>query len=35
MSEAGAATFNNNVAAYSDERLKSNVETLEGGLAKV
>ena len=35
MSEAGAATFNNNVTAYSDERLKSNVETLEGGLAKV
>ena len=35
MSEAGAATFNNNVTAYSDERLKDNVETLEGGLAKV
>ena len=29
MSEAGAATFNNNVTAYSDERLKSNVETLD------
>ena len=35
MSEAGAATFNNNVTAYSDERLKSNIETLEDGLAKV
>ena len=36
MSEAGAATFNNNVTAYSDERLKSNVETLEdNSLAKV
>ena len=36
MSEAGAATFNNNVTAYStDERLKSNVETLEGGLDEV
>ena len=35
MSEAGAATFNNNVTAYSDERLKDNIETLEGGLAKV
>ena len=35
MSEAGAATFNNNVTAYSDERLKSNIETIEGGLDKV
>ena len=28
MSEAGAATFNNNVTAFSDERLKSNINTL-------
>lgn len=35
MSAAGAATFNNNVTAYSDERLKSNIETIDGGLAKV
>jgi len=35
MSEAGAATFNDNVTAFSDERLKNNIETLEHGLAKV
>ena len=35
MSGAGAATFNNNVTAFSDERLKSNIETLQGGLEKV
>ena len=35
MSEAGAATFNNNVTAFSDERLKDNIETLEDGLDKV
>ena len=35
MSEAGAATFNNNVTAFSDERLKSNINTLEYGLEKV
>ena len=35
MSGAGAATFNNNVTAFSDERLKSNIETLKGGLEKV
>lgn len=35
MSEAGAATFNDNVTAFSDERLKDNIETLEHGLAKV
>jgi hypothetical protein len=34
-SEAGAATFNNNVTAYSDERLKDNIETLTNGLDKV
>jgi hypothetical protein len=35
MSEAGAATFNNNVTAFSDERLKSDIETIEHGLDKV
>ena len=35
MSAAGAATFNNNVTAYSDARLKSDVKTIEGGLEKV
>jgi len=35
MSDAGAATFNNNVTAYSDERLKDNIQTLESGLDKV
>ena len=35
MSEAGAATFNNNVTAFSDRRLKSDIKTLENGLAKV
>ena len=35
MSEAGAATFNNNVTAFSDERLKDNIETLEDSLTKV
>ncbi len=32
---AGAATFNDNVTAYSDARLKSDVKTIEGGLEKV
>ena len=35
MSESGAATFNNNVTAFSDERLKSNINTLEYGLEKI
>ena len=35
MSAAGAATFNDNVTAYSDERLKDNNETLTDGLDKV
>jgi len=35
MSEAGAATFNNNVTAFSDIRLKSDINTLEFGLEKV
>ena len=29
MSEAGAAIFNNNVTAFSDRRLKDNIETLD------
>tara|TARA_R100001082_G_scaffold110908_1_gene92341 strand:- start:501 stop:2873 length:2373 start_codon:yes stop_codon:yes gene_type:complete len=35
MSAAGAATFNNDVTAFSDARLKENVETIENGLDKV
>ena len=35
MSEAGAATFNDNITAYSDERLKDNIVTIENGLDKV
>ncbi len=35
MSAAGAATFNDNVTAYSDERLKDNIKTIENGLDKV
>lgn len=35
MSEAGAATFNNNVTAFSDERLKTNIETIDNALDKV
>ena len=35
MSEAGAATFNNNVTAFSDARLKDNIETIKNGLDKV
>jgi hypothetical protein len=35
MSAAGAATFNNNVTAFSDERLKSNIRTVPDALAKV
>ena len=35
MSDAGAAIFNNNVTAYSDERLKSDIETIDNGLDKV
>jgi len=30
MSEAGKATFNNDVVAFSDEKLKENIETLDG-----
>ena len=35
MSAAGAATFNDNVTAFSDRRLKSDIQTLENGLEKV
>ena len=35
MSEAGAATFNNDVTAFSDERLKSNITTIPDALSKV
>ena len=35
MSEAGAATFNNDVTAFSDKRLKENIETIENALDKV
>tara|TARA_Y100000389_G_C17399532_1_gene484511 strand:- start:753 stop:1319 length:567 start_codon:yes stop_codon:yes gene_type:complete len=35
MSTAGAATFNNDVTAFSDERLKDNIETIENALTKV
>jgi hypothetical protein len=35
MSAAGAATFNNEVTAYSDERLKDNIETIDNALDKV
>ena len=35
MSEAGAATFNNDVTAFSDERLKTEIETINDALNKV
>ena len=35
MSAAGAATFNNDVTAFSDERLKDNIETIPDALDKV
>ena len=35
MSAAGAATFNNDVTAFSDERLKSNITTIPDALSKV
>jgi len=35
MSAAGAATFNNDVTAFSDERLKDNIETIDSALDKV
>jgi len=35
MSAAGAATFNNDVTAFSDERLKSDIRTIDNPLDKV
>jgi len=35
MSAAGAATFNNDVTAFSDERLKSDIKTIDNALGKV
>jgi hypothetical protein len=35
MSEEGAATFNNDVTAFSDERLKTDIKTIDNALNKV
>ena len=35
MSAAGAATFNNDVTAFSDNRFKEDIETISDGLSKV
>jgi hypothetical protein len=35
IADAGAATFSGNVTAFSDRRLKSDIQTLENGLEKV
>ena len=35
MSGAGAATFNNDVTAFSDKRLKTDIKTIEDALEKV
>ena len=35
VSNAGAATFNNDVTAFSDERLKTNIKTIDNALDKV
>ncbi len=35
MSAAGAATFNNDVTAFSDERLKTDIKTIDNALNKV
>lgn len=35
MSAAGAATFNNDVTAFSDKRLKTDIEPIANGLQKV
>jgi len=35
MSGAGAATFNNDVTAFSDERLKTDIKTIDNALNKV
>ena len=35
MSEAGAATFNNDVTAFSDKRLKTDIKNIDNALSKV
>jgi len=35
MSAAGKATFNDDVVAFSDERLKSDIKTIDNALDKV
>ena len=35
MSAAGAATFNNDVTAFSDRRLKTDIKNIENALPKV
>lgn len=35
MAAAGAATFNNDVTAFSDKRLKTDISNIENGLDKV
>ena len=35
MSAACAATFNNDVTAFSDERLKTDIKTIDNALSKV
>ena len=35
MSAEGAATFNNDVTAFSDERLKTDIKTIDNALSKV
>ena len=35
MSAAGAATFNNDVTAFSDKRLKTDISNIENGIEKV
>ena len=35
MSDSGSAIFNSNVTAYSDERLKTNIKTIDNALDKV
>ena len=35
MSAAGAATFNDDVTAFSDKRLKTDISNIENGLEKV
>ena len=35
MAAAGAATFNNDVTAFSDKRLKTDISSIENGLDKV